>query len=274
MGLMDYKARFYSPGLKRFISPDSIIPDLTNPQSLNRYSYAYNSPVVYRDPTGHLPEQGNTGEDCLDGWMCFDNPVEDYSTDPDTYLQLYAGHKVVELGGVNDLEAMADIIDKADEIYGDDRNGFLNGLTKVFNGVSYSGVETVWDAAYYNACRGIGRGPDDGCGNVHYFSDTGFHKVFSDEKNQLFHVWAYIATSATGDHGFSVSEAANFFHERLQSDSGASWQDYYLGLAGMEIGYKLYTGDIKQSQLGKAVREMLSTNPWDYSIPDKDVTWP
>ena len=51
--LLDYKARSYSPGLKRFISPDTIVPDLDNPQSLNRFSYVNNNPINYTDPSGH-----------------------------------------------------------------------------------------------------------------------------------------------------------------------------------------------------------------------------
>ena len=53
--LLDYKARSYSPGLKRFISPDTIVPDLSNPQALNRFSYTLNNPVKYNDPSGHTP---------------------------------------------------------------------------------------------------------------------------------------------------------------------------------------------------------------------------
>jgi GH24 family phage-related lysozyme (muramidase) len=50
---MDFNARFYSPRLGRFIQPDSIIPDLTDSQAWNRYSYAINNPVKYTDPSGH-----------------------------------------------------------------------------------------------------------------------------------------------------------------------------------------------------------------------------
>ena len=53
--LVDMKARWYSPQLGRFIQPDKIIPDPSNPQDLNRYSYVRNSPVKYRDPTGRFP---------------------------------------------------------------------------------------------------------------------------------------------------------------------------------------------------------------------------
>jgi len=50
---MDYKARFYSPMLGRFLQPDSLIPDPANPQAWNRYSYVANNPVNLNDPSGH-----------------------------------------------------------------------------------------------------------------------------------------------------------------------------------------------------------------------------
>jgi RHS repeat-associated protein len=53
-GLMDYNARFYSPYLNRFISPDNIVPDGQNPQAWNRYSYVGNQPINLNDPTGHF----------------------------------------------------------------------------------------------------------------------------------------------------------------------------------------------------------------------------
>jgi RHS repeat-associated protein len=53
--LYDMGARMYDPELGRFISPDSIIPDPANPQSLNRYAYVYNNPYRYVDRDGHTP---------------------------------------------------------------------------------------------------------------------------------------------------------------------------------------------------------------------------
>jgi RHS repeat-associated protein len=52
-GLLYYHARYYDPALGRFISPDTIVPDPTDPQDLNRYTYAKNNPMRYTDPTGH-----------------------------------------------------------------------------------------------------------------------------------------------------------------------------------------------------------------------------
>ena len=53
-GLMDYKARFYSVYLNRFVQPDSIVPNMFYSQNLNRYAYVNNSPMNYTDPSGHI----------------------------------------------------------------------------------------------------------------------------------------------------------------------------------------------------------------------------
>ena len=52
-GLYFYNARYYDPEIGRFISPDTIVPNPANPQSLNRYSYCLNNPLKYVDPSGH-----------------------------------------------------------------------------------------------------------------------------------------------------------------------------------------------------------------------------
>jgi hypothetical protein len=44
----------YDVGLGRFISADTIVPEASQPQSFNRYSYGYNNPVKYQDPSGHF----------------------------------------------------------------------------------------------------------------------------------------------------------------------------------------------------------------------------
>jgi len=53
-GLYYYNARYFDPELGRFIQPDDRIPDLSNPQSYNRYSYVANNPLRYADPSGHF----------------------------------------------------------------------------------------------------------------------------------------------------------------------------------------------------------------------------
>jgi RHS repeat-associated protein len=58
-GLMDYNARYYSPVLGRFVSPDSIVPEPGGSQGWNRYAYVNNNPVRFTDPTGHQCAEGD-----------------------------------------------------------------------------------------------------------------------------------------------------------------------------------------------------------------------
>lgn len=56
-GLDYFGARYYRSTIGRFTSPDSLgaqVADSTNPQSWNFYSYGFNNPVRFTDPTGHF----------------------------------------------------------------------------------------------------------------------------------------------------------------------------------------------------------------------------
>lgn len=52
--LIDMNGRVYDPVLGRFLSPDPFIQDITDLQSLNRYSYVNNNPLSYTDPSGYF----------------------------------------------------------------------------------------------------------------------------------------------------------------------------------------------------------------------------
>ncbi|MBI5282180.1 MAG: RHS repeat-associated core domain-containing protein [Candidatus Solibacter usitatus] len=56
-GLDNFLARYYSAAQGRFTSADPtvITRDVTNPQSWNKYSYAFNRPTVLVDPDGRWP---------------------------------------------------------------------------------------------------------------------------------------------------------------------------------------------------------------------------
>lgn len=51
------QTRWYDPTIGRFISPDSY--EYLDPETfggLNLYAYCLNNPIMYVDPSGHLPE--------------------------------------------------------------------------------------------------------------------------------------------------------------------------------------------------------------------------
>ncbi len=74
-GLYDYGARFYDPLIGRFISADMVVPGADNPQALNRYSYVFNNPLKYKDPSGHCPWCGDFVKGFLNQMGYNANPI-------------------------------------------------------------------------------------------------------------------------------------------------------------------------------------------------------
>jgi RHS repeat-associated protein len=54
-GLYYLKARMYDPRIGRFLQEDTYTGDPNDPLSLNLYTYCGNDPVMYYDPSGHVP---------------------------------------------------------------------------------------------------------------------------------------------------------------------------------------------------------------------------
>ena len=52
--LYNLNARFYDAKLGRFMQEDTYLGKRSDPLSLNLYSYCFNNPLIYRDPTGHI----------------------------------------------------------------------------------------------------------------------------------------------------------------------------------------------------------------------------
>ncbi len=53
-GLIYLRARYYDPSVGRFITRDPFAGFASIPTSLNRYTYAYNNPVRFVDPSGKV----------------------------------------------------------------------------------------------------------------------------------------------------------------------------------------------------------------------------
>ncbi|MBK6432469.1 MAG: RHS repeat-associated core domain-containing protein [Anaerolineae bacterium] len=270
-GLYFYNARYYDPALGRFISADTIVPNPQNPQNLNRYSYVGNQPTAYVDPTGHAH---CVDTDCAVTW----HPTKHrYMISPGAPgVRSVAKSIVADLGGINDLEAMAVISDVAAGLYRTwDR--FMPEMGKIFTGSPAYGTFGLIAPALSTmlglgggGCAGVGREPHDCPSNTVYFHDTGFHSNFRDRHNQPYHIWGYIAQTTTpGDTisfelNFTLSQWGNLIHEQVQSklnwDSGwgTSWQDWVLSEAGVLIGYQITYGLITSPvELGDTLRRDL-----------------
>ncbi|MDZ4260958.1 MAG: RHS repeat-associated core domain-containing protein [Pseudomonadota bacterium] len=58
VGLIHMNGRVYDPELGRFMSADPFVQAPYNSQSYNRYSYVFNSPLSFTDPSGYLSVSG------------------------------------------------------------------------------------------------------------------------------------------------------------------------------------------------------------------------
>jgi RHS repeat-associated protein len=93
-GLIYMGARYYDAALGRFISADTIIASLANPQSLNRYSYVYNNPINNSDPTGHKA--------CDEQWGCEGKPPQpSQPSKPSTNTNQPGGNNTTPAGAQN-----------------------------------------------------------------------------------------------------------------------------------------------------------------------------
>jgi len=52
-GLINMNGRLYDPYLQRFLNADNYIQSAENAQSYNKYSYCFNNPLSYTDPSGY-----------------------------------------------------------------------------------------------------------------------------------------------------------------------------------------------------------------------------
>ncbi len=108
LGLIYMNARYYVPGVGRFASADTIVPDPENPQSFNRYSYTLNNPLRYVDPSGHFSEGAIQGyiydHVCHSDMECTNNTMNTWKQDVqwwDMLTRAEAGDVIFASGGLH-----------------------------------------------------------------------------------------------------------------------------------------------------------------------------
>ena len=69
------------------VSADSIVPDPTNPQSFNRYSYVNNNPINFTDPSGHF-ERDAIEEYLKDNYDDWETELEEWKSNKEWWAML------------------------------------------------------------------------------------------------------------------------------------------------------------------------------------------
>ena len=85
-----YQARYYDGALGRFIQADSIVPDFTDPQALNRYSYVLNNSLKYTDPSGHAHYNPGDPSYSTHPKVCYGYSYPQVETQPTSVSNPYA----------------------------------------------------------------------------------------------------------------------------------------------------------------------------------------
>jgi hypothetical protein len=129
------------------LQPDTVIPDLSNPQSWNRYSYVTNNPTRYNDPSGHGP--------------CDETDDKGKCTDVATILKkdIESKYKNVKINGKWSEDQLLDLSTGLDKIMG--KNGFngnKDAFNTVFGSVTFSLSNLGGDAGHSDWDRKTGAG--------------------------------------------------------------------------------------------------------------------
>jgi RHS repeat-associated protein len=136
LGIYAMGARWYDPALGRWSSPDTVVPDPVNPQSLNRYSYTRNNPVKFRDPSGHMEIYGgNPHEAYSDYWYTYVNPKVPGCQSDLEFIKQGSALAVDFTPGAGDLKGLAEVFTGRDVITGESLGNWrwlgLIGLSEV-----------------------------------------------------------------------------------------------------------------------------------------------
>ncbi|MFC2018020.1 RHS repeat-associated core domain-containing protein [Chloroflexota bacterium] len=196
-GLYFYNARYYDATIGRFISADSIVPDWTNPQSYNRYSYVLNNPLKYVDPTGHASIGFTIPGTDIEVGVGTDGVKVDFDTD-----DIVGGAKVVGKaavgaatyvteGAVTAMDSVLDFIEPVDDFITAAPDFVINNTAVPLLNLTGAGINKVdlsftrhslgirvnnggWIANTMNSVSNMLGGPSDpagvtlpaGCGSV------------------------------------------------------------------------------------------------------------
>ena len=259
-GLVYLRSRYYSPYIYQMLSPDPIVPDFRNPQSLNLHTYVLNNPINFVDPTGQIACKDSSDPECIQKAQGL-------------YVEAFSLKMRVQTGVLLPVEALARLADSAVSSFGE-ADGFMWGMSNVLLGIDPNKT-SPWKLGL------AGRYNIDSSANPFWIKGNwlkyrhnpslgGRHSERGDWRpdfwdgtpNQAYHFW-YFASVGYYDNRF-IGYAGNLVHDpyflegicgddltKLDAIPGigpsitgftteTSEEDYRLSLKGIELGRGLW----------------------------------
>jgi len=283
-GLIYMNARYYHPQLGRFVSPDTIIPEPSDPQSYNRYSYGFNNPVKYSDQSGHCGaevvasnDDPNVGYDEFATCLQLRSELESILGHPVLGIWYLWQMRAMHQGGfalVNEGITLNAHMDR------EMRRGVLQHLTEYWAGTEITSLEISARVVEFGSIIGaniedliavLSGHVDTGIDGLFYSEEgphatidtlsgrngnSGFNPTYADPypaNNQVHHIWYWIQVAYYRND--IIAYAGNYYHERIQrNERGQSQQDYDAGLWGIDVGSQLQNGDLSLRELAMELR--------------------
>jgi len=168
-----------------------------------------------------------------------------------------------EEGGIDDLEAFAQLTEYAASLTPDCAACFVNNMGAVVTGYTGSAPGLMvllhrWNSDDYPLSKYYEKSNK---GHT-LFRQTGFASIFKDNNgraNQVRHYWQYVQSGYF--EGWNTATAGNLFHETIDPASDPdekSYQDFVLGLEGADLGFLLHIGAVSPEGAGQYIRDNLS----------------
>ncbi|MCA9918553.1 MAG: hypothetical protein KC445_11410 [Anaerolineales bacterium] len=260
-------ARYYGSTLNRFASADTIVPNPSNPQSYNRYSYSFNNPANFSDPSGLICIFGYGNCDEEDDlltlpWRIFPN---DFCLPGN--LGCWGGSDYADwLQTTYTKDSMPDILrPDAVGVYAGIYGGLQTGIVAAVGG--QTGIEIIFNLHSYDLTAFAVVGLGGAAGNFG-LSNNQFMLVYNIEGNNLAYSGDFVGVGAGGAWGKGAGAQYSLTPEDALNPS--SWfspeGSYSIGVGpacGIGGG-----GWINRVEYIPIVTTNLSTNKVTYHLTD------
>jgi hypothetical protein len=171
-------------------------------------------------------------------------------------------------GDISGLEALAELSDFTAIFSPNCAACFVDNMASVLTGLTNNKATVQWilrKGGFYEDFI-----------NKNNLGQSGYASIFQDPPiavangggDQAFHLWFYVQVSFAS--GEPLALIANFAHETFAGNTyGMSFQDFALGIEGLNLGADLYFGNISPLEVGDYMRTNYSSgsnlaNNWSF----------